>query len=81
MGVSGELGRRDGSIREEGGVGIGEIMGVWGSVEGTSTMVLGERSGVDGGCVGHVKGVDSMDGDWGGWEDVVINGELGRWSG
>ena len=46
VGVSGELGSRDGSRGEEGGVGRGEIVRIWGSLEATSTVVLGESGGV-----------------------------------
>ncbi|KAJ6300774.1 hypothetical protein OIU76_021547, partial [Salix suchowensis] len=70
FGVSGELGRRDGSMGEEVGVGKGEVGRVWCSVEGASSTVLGERGGVDEDCVGQVEGAESMDGDWGEWAGV-----------
>lgn len=61
FGVSGELGRREGSIGEEGG---GVV--VWESEEGTTSVIPGERwcVGVDGGD-GDCGGLTREDIDWG----------------
>ena len=61
FGVSGELGRRDGSRRKEGGV----VM-VWESEEGTTSVRSGER-----GCMG----ADGVDGDCGGLTGGEMDGE------
>ncbi|KAB5552361.1 hypothetical protein DKX38_009672 [Salix brachista] len=77
FGVSGELGRRDGSMGEEVGVGRGEVGSMCCSVEGASSMVMGDRGGVDEDCVGQVD--EGVSGDWGEWAGVswvVTKGEL-----
>ena len=59
------------------GVGKGEVGRVWCSVEGASSMVLGERGGVDEDCVGQV--VEGVSGDWDEWAGVswvVTKGEV-----
>ncbi|KAB5544502.1 hypothetical protein DKX38_012614 [Salix brachista] len=72
-----QLGRRDGSMGEEVGVGRGEVGSMCCSVEGASSMVMGDRGGVDEDCVGQVD--EGVSGDWGEWAGVswvVTKGEL-----